>query len=193
MNSLENHPSQWLALYRELGASELGDDFRFAFSRYVYVPQAISEKREAFEAPAPECLSHFERARSSLKEREEIAFHSLIQSTRGSRHIPFLDMSCERIEDHIENLRPAFLDFGIQNFSVFQSGRSFHIYGHGLLRDQNELIRFMGRLLLLNLPKQERVIDERWVGHRLMAGYLTLRWTNNNPHYRMMPKLLKTY
>lgn len=189
----EAHPSQLLSLYQELGEKCLGEGLRFSFSRYVYVPQAISEKREAFEAPAPHALRVFQEAFTSLKDCEEIAFHSLIQSPSGSRHIPFLDMSCERIEDHIKNLRPAFLDFGIQKFSVFQSGRSFHIYGHGLLQDQNELIRFMGRLLLLNLPKQERVIDERWVGHRLMAGYLTLRWTNNNPHYRMMPTLLRTY
>lgn len=185
---MTTHPIQLTVLYERLAKERLSSNsFRFEFSKYVYIPQAISEKRDVFESPTGSVQEIFEREKNRLGANEEIAFHSRILGTGSILHIPFFDMGCAKIEPHLDNLREAFGDFGVNHFSVFHSGRSFHIYGHSLLDDEKTLIRFIGRLLLLNLPNQERVIDERWVGHRLMAGYLTLRWTNNNPHYKSTP------
>jgi hypothetical protein len=45
----------------------------------------------------------------------------------------------------------------------------------------------MGSLLLLNKPSGFKLIDERWVGHRIMAGYSALRWSCNTKQYKKMP------
>jgi len=185
-----SHPSNLLPLYTALAAAELGSNFHFEFSRYVYIPQQISEKRDWFTIPAENAEEAWKQSTSSLKAHEEIALHSRVTGHQGMRHLPFLDMGCAHIENHLDDLKLAFKDFNIPKMTIFSSGRSYHIYGHGLLRDDASLVRFMGRILLLNLPQKERVIDERWVGHRLMAGYLTLRWTHNNPYYKTLPKFL---
>ena len=62
------------------------------------------------------------------------------------------------------------------------SGRSFHAYSLRLISPK-EWREFMGRLLLLNLPGRSSFIDSRWVGHRLVAGYASLRWTANSEQY----------
>lgn len=184
------HPQSLIPLYSELAQKIVGSDFCFELSTYIYEPQAISEKRGFFTLRPNEFLNEFNLRAKSLKPREEIAFHSRILSPRESLHIPMIDLGCEDIKIHLSPLRSAFLDFGISEMSVFHTGRSFHVYGHSLFSSQEEALKFIGRILLLNLPGQDRVIDERWVGHRLMAGYLTLRWTNNNPHYRQLPTRL---
>lgn len=185
------HPKDLLPIYSDLAKRELGERVRFEFSKYVYVPQMVSEKREVVETAPEQILDFLTRASQDLRFNEEIALHSRILGANGHRHIPMIDMGCEKIEPHWGELEKAFLDFGIRESTIFHSGRSFHIYGHSLLSTDSELIRFMGRILLLNLPNRERVIDERWVGHRLMAGYLTLRWTNNNSHYKSLPRLYR--
>lgn len=182
-----NHPLELFDTYVELLKRRNARSPQFEFSKYVYVPQEISERREVFKVPHSDFVTHFHREAGRLGEREEIAFHSRITTDELTYHIPMIDMGCEKIEPYAGDLISAFADFGASRFSIYNSGRSFHLYAHALLDGDKELVRFMGRILLLNLPKRERVIDERWVGHRLMAGYLTLRWTKNNPHYVALP------
>ncbi len=183
------HPSELLPLYTEFVHTSGLTDFDFEFSKYIYVPQEISESRHVFHASASSAQDIFTCHAKNLLPKEEIAFHSrILVKGQLKFHIPFIDMGCDAIEPQLPQLEKAFADFDIEDISIFHTGRSFHIYGHSLLRSEVEMIRFMGRILLLNLPKKERVIDERWVGHRLMAGYLTLRWTNNNPHYISAPR-----
>lgn len=183
-----SHPRELLSLYASLAERRLGSSFEFEFSKYIYSPQKISEKRDVFRAAPSKALPVFEKESRNLAVKEDIAFHSRVVGENRTLHIPMVDMGCDHIESHLPEFQKALRDFQIRDFSIFHSGRSFHIYAHALLEDDAELVRFMGRILLLNLPKQERVIDERWVGHRLMALYLTLRWTNNNPHYKSLPK-----
>jgi hypothetical protein len=187
----ETHPVSLIPIFDRL--VPVGQEHDYEFSKYIYVPQAVAESREVFKLGAKNLSEAFSARAQALRGVEEIAFHSRISFSDGSVfHIPMVDMGCEKIENHIDGLRSAFDDFGIPQFTLFSSGRSFHIYGHALLKP-NDLIRFLGRILLLNLPGKEHVIDERWVGHRLMAGYSTLRWTNNNPHYKSTPFKLRTY
>ena len=188
---LKLHPIELISLYSELAEKTMGGQFQFEFSKYVYRPQEISERRDIFRASRDRVTDLFLEERSLLKEKEEIAFHSRIVGKNKILQIPMIDMGCENIEKHLPELKKAFRDSQIKEFSVFHSGRSFHVYGHSLINDEQQLLKFIGRVLLLNLPKAERVIDERWVGHRLMAGYLTLRWTNNNPHYKSLPQKIE--
>lgn len=184
------HPLQLVSTYTELIQARFALPFEFEFSKYVYVPQTIAESREVFRS-WPETVEHvFHKEAGALLSKEEIAFHSRVTIANGrTLHVPMIDMGCENIGSYVPLLKESFEDFGIGRFSIFSSGRSFHVYGHGLLESDQQLVQFMGRILLLNLPGRERVIDERWVGHRLMAGYSTLRWTNNNPHYKAAPTL----
>ncbi len=182
------HPISLIPLYASLAEKLLGVDFEFELSTYVYEPQAISEKRDFFKLKANSFSENFEARQKSLAIKQEIAFHSRILGKQKTLHIPMIDLGCENIEKHLPPLRSAFQEFGVHELSVFHTGRSYHVYGHHLFESQDQALRFIGRILLLNLPGKERVIDERWVGHRLMAGYLTLRWTNNNPHYKQLPK-----
>ena len=74
-------------------------------------------------------------------------------------------------------------------FAIFDSGRSFHAYGNRLLSTE-EWIQFMGSLLLLNEPGKNKLIDTRWIGHRLMAGYSSLRWSCNTRWYKRFPTFI---
>lgn len=186
----EAHPVSLLPLYAGLVARNSATAAEFEFSKYLYVPQSVSEARTTYRVSFEGFDHMFSTLVKSLASHEDIALHSRVYLSNGKvMHLPMIDMGCEQIESHLPKLKEAFGDFGIETLSVYRSGRSYHIYGHGLLKDEHELIRFIGRMLLLNLPRQERIIDERWVGHRLMAGYLTLRLTSNNPHYKLLPVL----
>jgi len=44
-------------------------------------------------------------------------------------------------------------EFKVPEFAVYNTGRSAHVYGLGLL-EQSEVLRFFGRALLLNLPDE---------------------------------------
>jgi len=68
----------------------------------------------------------------------------------------------------------------------FSSGRSFHGYSTYLLgpKDWRE---FNGRLLLVNNNTIGNVIDSRWIGHRMIAGYSSLRWSKNTEIHSQTP------
>jgi hypothetical protein len=70
---------------------------------------------------------------------------------------------------------------------VYSSGRSFHVY-YPTLITHDEWVRFMGSALLLNMTHHAPVVDQRWVGHRLIGGYAALRWSCNTKTYRSMPE-----
>jgi len=152
LRPMVSHPSNLLPLYTALAAAELGSNFHFEFSRYVYIPQQISEKRDWFTIPAENAEEAWKQSTSSLKAHEEIALHSRVTGHQGMRHLPFLDMGCAHIENHLDDLKLAFKDFNIPKMTIFSSGRSYHIYGHGLLRDDATLVRFMGQFMLLQIP-----------------------------------------
>ena len=75
-----------------------------------------------------------------------------------------------------------------QNMIFFSSGHSFHAYSTKLLTHK-EWLSFMGSLLLVNsVDAQNSIIDTRWIGHRIMSGYGSLRWSNNSGKYLQIPK-----
>lgn len=112
---------------------------------------------------------------------------------KSVRHIPMIDFACrpdadvlaEAVKTHL--IEAAGLEVLVNgDFAFFASGRSFHGYGVSLLKSE-EWVPFMGKLLLLNIPEYEDIVDQRWVGHRLTKGFGALRWTKNNPKYLQAP------
>lgn len=65
-----------------------------------------------------------------------------------------------------------------------------HAYGSGLISNK-EWVQVMGALLLANLPNEKSIIDSRWIGHRLIGGVASLRWSANSDAYLKAPSLIK--
>lgn len=124
---------------------------------------------------------------SRLPEGYELALHSMLKNKEQEFHIPMVDFSAEIIQKK-DVLAWASRSSGV-TLKLFDSGRSFHGYGvEPMSKDQ--WVRFMGFLLLANLPNQPQLIDTRWIGHRLLAGYSTLRWSKNSPYYVGLPTVI---
>jgi len=186
---LHRHPILWV---RQLVDSlihdkKLSPDCRLQLSNYQYVPQSLKDSRITFER-APSLLDDNELMAliDSLKEGSELALHSKVISFGDVLHIPMIDFGYKGNSPQTSNVLKEFCAHWEMSFQIFSSGRSFHGYGTRLLK-HDEWIQFMASLLLLNLPSGFRLIDERWIGHRLMAGYGSLRWSHNSHFYKKFP------
>ncbi|OZG74746.1 hypothetical protein BTA51_03590 [Hahella sp. CCB-MM4] len=160
------------------------------YSIYSYIPQSISEIRFESTISLSNLTDHWlNNTLSTLENNRELSFHSKVTSEDVTYHIPMIDLGGR--SDEIKNL-PVLGDlceYWNINFSVYSSGRSYHCYGDRLI-SETDWVKFMGSLLLLNIPGKNKIIDNRWVGHRLIGGYSALRWSNNTNHYKKYPILL---
>lgn len=161
----------------------------FHFSRYVYTPDSLLDERE-FLAVRGEDLDAgwVEEAMRHLASDQELAFHSNVTIDGRTWHIPMMDFCIPQLGARdIDRVR-AFLPRQVFNMSAYYlSGTSFHAYSTRLLQPKDWL-NFMGRMLLINRPGSSEIIDTRWVGHRLIAGYGSLRFSNNSGRYLGMPR-----
>ena len=162
------------------------------FSYYNYRPQTVEDNRIIWELPA----SEFTQPRiiseiiANTPFGHELALQSNMRLNESEeRHLFMVDMSTSS-QAHLEKLRGLVGEREFESIAWFKSGRSFHGYGTNLLTTQ-EWVRFMGLLLLANKPKMEPTVDPRWIGHRLIAGYSSLRWTKNSDYYILPPSLVK--
>ena len=128
----------------------------------------------------------------NLRPNQELALHSRVIKGKEEFHIPMLDLINEFESSIVERVNILFKEFNIPGFAVYATGRSAHIYGLGLIHS-DELVKFFGRALLLNLPDQNAIVDSRWIGHRLYAGFGSLRWSKNTPQYFQYPKEIVRY
>lgn len=159
------------------------------FSYYAYTPQTVEDQRTSFIMSAEQFLDSSEvfRAMEGAGHGRELAVHSDLLMDDGRRlHLVMVDMSTSA-QAHLEKLRSFLGDNFFQRISWYASGRSFHGYGETLL-ERDEWVQFMGLLLLANQPRLEPTVDPRWIGHRLLAGYASLRWTRNTSHYLTLPR-----
>lgn len=160
-------------------------------SYYRYLPQTVEDQRVQIPLSREEFLSetHMATLLASAGQQQEVALHSVVTLQSGAqRHIPMVDMSTAA-KAQLGKLA-AFVDpvqFG--ELVWFNSGRSFHGYGTKLL-SHDEWIRLMGALLLSNQKDLKPIVDPRWIGHRLLAGYAALRWTKNTDYYLCLPSRL---
>jgi len=180
----QDHPYYFLApLFKLEGAV-------VHLSKYIYRPDTLSDERELIVIPALDLTSSWvERTIQSLHPGQELAFHSNVVINGETLHIPMIDLSTQdpidgRIRDRMWHFLPKAV---MSNLSLFRSGRSFHAYSKTLLHEE-EWVQFMGRILLITAKnKKEEIIDSRWVGHRLVAGFSSLRWSNNTQQYLSIP------
>lgn len=164
------------------------------FSAYHYTPKQVSEIRRTYRISVAELNTKLPELIASLRAEEELAIHSRVwlRSTSHPLHIPMIDFSATKASDCEECVVIAASEFGIRSSAVFHTGRSYHFYGFSLL-DPNDWVRFMARMLLVNQPGRIECVDSRWVGHRLLAGYSSLRWTCSSQLYLQLPRMTGTW
>lgn len=168
-----------------------GDIAAVPVSYYNYQPQTVAENRTTWLVPTEDFLDpqRMLTVLDSTPAGQDMAVHSDLRLRNGERsHLVMLDMSTSS-KAHLGKLRTFLGDNFFQTISWFASGRSFHGYGESLLLE-SDWVKFMGLLLLANQPRLEHTVDPRWIGHRLVAGYASLRWTKNTHHYIGLPTSL---
>lgn len=187
---IDNHP--FFTIYNDflMKKKKSLEEYTFHFSKYIYIPDSIDDKRKHFIIKGNEFTKErIESEIASLDKGEELAFHSTIEINRKTYHFPFIDFSIS-IDDWSFDRDFIRLKRTIpkaHEIILFNSGRSLHGYSLKLLT-QKEWIDFMGRLLLVDLANTSyKIIDSRWIGHRLMGRYSSLRWSNNSGKYLTEP------
>lgn len=181
----ETHPFHFI---KNL-ASSLSYDAEFEFSIYEYEPQSILDHREIIRITADRLSENIiGRVISALPKNNELAIHSSVRINKKLFHIPMIDFvtSEHEILEKINTIRQILPRDVFNELSFFNSGRSCHAYSLKLIK-HSDWVSFMGRLLLISKPNETQIIDTRWIGHRLLAGYSSLRWSNNSSHYLAIP------
>jgi hypothetical protein len=189
-SALDGHPIQIVESLQAAGLS----GGALTFSRYIYRPQSPFDERETFKVQMREIdVEWLEQEVANLSAGWELALNSTVETDRGrTLHIPMIDFSKSTIDSDDLLLMRRTLGASIAGGLVFfDSGRSFHAYGTKPL-EPAEWRKFMGTLLLLNLPGADPLVDSRWVGHRLISGYSALRWSSNTSQYRQIPRRVST-
>ncbi|WP_437180793.1 primase 1D-like protein [Pseudomonas farris] len=184
-----SHP---FILIRDL-ASTLNDDAEFEFSIYEYEPQSILDHRETIRITACYLTEDIiNRIINKLPENKELAIHSSVRINKKLFHIPMIDFATSEreISEKLDVIRQILPREIFNELSFFNSGRSCHAYSLKLIK-HSDWVSFMGRLLLISKPNENQIIDTRWIGHRLLAGYSSLRWSNNSAQYLALPKKIK--
>jgi len=189
MNSRSEHPLGFVSQFLEhqpcIHSIEL--------SIYRYAPQEIEDQRRIVRLPAKSLVQEFDSLLCQLQPNEDIAFHSRVYVNAGNyervMHMPLIDFQGDLSKESLVNVASLAMEVGCNRIALYESGRSFHLYGFSLM-EPPLWSRFMARLLLLNPPRGPGYIDNRWVGHRLLAGFASLRWSCNGSSYLRWPHLV---
>ena len=190
MNNFINHP---IYIVNDIIKS-FNNVKEIEMSIYTYKPQSIIDDRIICKLDSHTMINSFFNLLTKINQNQEIAFHSRCYVKNGSdmqeMHIPMIDFKSDNIDNILYPTEKILQELESDGYLVF-SGRSYHLYIKKLLAPA-EWIRFMGRILLMNGIDHPEVTDTRWVGHRLMAGYGSLRWTRNTGQYMAAPTLVET-
>lgn len=169
----------------------LDSESTYSLSRYTYLPDSLSDNRIIDTISGEDfSINYVNSILKSLNRDQELAFHSLVQTkSRRIYHIPMIDFSISRLDREVYYRLKNFIDYKIlYDMSFYSTGNSFHAYSSKLLTHR-EWLKFMGSLLLVNPSNSSlNIIDNRWIGHRLMSGFSSLRWSNNSGIYKNLPK-----
>ena len=179
----ENHPFHYLStLFRQ-------EDAIFTLSKYAYIPDSLMDERELINVSGDKLTPNWiEATMASLRPGQELAFHSSVRIRDRNWHIPMIDFSIEKgVSQKIFDRMSCYLPKSLMlNMALYSSGRSYHAYSTTLL-GRKDWQDFMGRLLLINPRNSKNIVDTRWIGHRLIGGYSSLRWSNNSGQYLTLP------
>lgn len=185
-NLPSSHPAHYLApLLTDPGN-------RFTLSRYQYQPDTLADTREQVSfAGGPDALARLAALLDSLPAGFELALSSQVEVANQVWHLPLIDFALPAWTHEASERLARYLPPEVAaTFALYASGRSFHGYALYLLT-QEEWQRMMACLLLVNPPAGPAIVDTRWIGHRLLAGYGALRWSCQTAQYLQHPKLDK--
>jgi len=104
---------------------------------------------------------------NSLKEDVVLGVLSRVRTGRNRAHIPMMDFDERKCEGRWDIIESFFRGIG-QEGVILHSGRAYHFYGVHLLQEKDWL-NFLGKCILSDL------VDDRYIGHRLLDGCGTLR------------------
>ena len=147
-------------------------------SIYRYHPQSLWDDRTTYSVAPSQLRSQYENLSKKLGQEEDLAIDSVVALTnqKTKRHIGLIDFNTPE-RTRAENASNLLVEeYHVPQAALVFSGRSYHLY-LGILLSHSAWIKFMGRILLLNLRQEPPVIDSRWVGHRLIGGCASLRWS----------------
>lgn len=161
----------------------------FHFSRYTYTPDSLFDDREHLSVTGADLTRGWvDAAIDSLEPDQELALHSKVAVDGRTQHIPMIDFSAaELCSEDLGRIRAYLPKSVFLSLGFYRSGRSFHAYSARLLGPK-AWMQLMGRLLLINQRHRHEVVDTRWIGHRLIAGYCSLRFSSNTDQYLSMPR-----
>ncbi len=181
----KHHPKLVLDLLTE----RYGNNLLVEFSIYEDRPGLIDDRRRVFSMPASEVTNTWiAESFGSLAPRNELALNSCVVLPGGvAAHIPMVDFSTQALAQ-TNKLQAVLPEKLFDKMIWFDSGRSFHGYGTELITPK-QWVELMGRLLLANRPGFPAIVDPRWIGHRLIAGYSALRWSRNSRKYLQIPRV----
>jgi hypothetical protein len=176
---LSQHPIHFVINF----SKNLPSEALLTFDIYEYIPQSFIDNRTSFNMkPKDVSEEWFKNILESLPSTKEICLNSRVFIGDKILHIPMIDFATEDIKDIriVETLLPVEPNY-------YSSGRSFHAYFPTLINN-DEWTKFMGGLLLCNDEKS--IVDDRWIGHRLMGNFSSLRWSCNTKQYKKFPTYL---
>jgi hypothetical protein len=172
-------------------ARRLPADATFEGSFYKYRPQSLLDERRVVKFIARDLASTPTASLlQDLEEGEEFALHSRVLAKHKRVHIPMVDFATTDLSAVLLVLR-GLSEPSFREWLVYASGRSYHAYGCRFV-DGDAWRRLMGLLLLWNMPESPPVVDARWVGHRLIAGYGSLRWSRNTAQSLGAPRFVSS-
>lgn len=184
---LKSHPISFVENLRD----KFGSDLILGFSRYKYSPRLRRDERERFKVPIKEITPNWLKHQLLLLQpAQELALESKVTLDGRTRHIPMLDFR-GMTKGQLSAIMEVFPKEYTEGVYVYLSGRSYHAYFMHLL-STSQWVRFMGSSLLCNTPNDPSVVDQRWIGHRLIGGYAALRWSCNTAHYKSYPRRIDT-
>jgi hypothetical protein len=161
----------------------------FSLSKYIYVPDSLFDEREYLWISGEDFSeTRINNEIASLRSDQELALHSSVRIKGKTFHIPMIDFSVAELNDvNIFDRMSRYLPKALMlNMAIYASGRSYHAYSTTLLAPK-DWVAFMGRLLLINPHPGADIVDARWIGHRLIGGFGSLRWSNNSDQYLGLP------
>jgi hypothetical protein len=182
-----SHPIELLSHY----ATQVAAGSEFEFGLYTHRPGLVRDAREVIRIAGASARSWFFRELPSAEQTSrEIALQSRVYSTDGTvRHIPMCDLTGIREVGEIRKVCNAMALFGSAHCYVFNSGKSYHVYGASLVASES-FVPLAAALLLVNQSRRRPLVDDRWIAHRLLAGYYSLRLTRVNKPYHRGPIMI---
>lgn len=182
------HPLEFTASLLESHTSVCG----VQMSVYRYHSESLLDDRITYNISVNHLRSRYESLLSRINDDQDIAFDSVVTMANGKskKHFGLVDFNTSLRERAEEASDLLVREYNAPQAALVFSGRSYHLY-IDILFSHAAWVRFMGRILLLNLRHQPPVIDSRWVGHRLVGGCASLRWSAKGKSH--LPQIIRQW